>query len=362
MDFDAIEALRAYGSSLNPRVCSIEFLVPASDTETAKWLKTCNISFKSVEVRKASPETAKKVADGELADSTETALSCDSDAMVVNKHEWFPYIEDLEELGLFLTDAAFLKRQCEIFTRGYDVPWAFSLPIWNLTWTGFYHMTERPTFQVGFAFLNAALKKGVDGEARETGRSLLYNRLPNICFTRDRLLFFEIQRLRARRAKWQRQEFKFEIAYYLNFYYPLLYGGFDQLALLVSQTLKLGLAEKSVGATYKSFLDALQAKNPAIHAVFTDAKHSEFIRRIGALRHYASHRGSLMPSKLLEKPDREPTNEELDAEIANVGMDYLLNHMPEGELRDSFRETFATTSEWHTTRRTEWSSMVLCQL
>lgn len=40
----------------------------------------------------------------------------------------------------------------------------------------------------------------------------------------------------------------------------------------------------------------------------------------------------------MDKPDKELTNDELDAEIAKAGMDYLLDFMPAGNLRDSFRD------------------------
>jgi len=74
------------------------------------------------------------------------------------------------------------------------------------------------------------------------------------------LLFYEIQRLAAKRAGWKRQQFNFEIAYSLNFYYLLIYGAFDHAALFVNQILQLGLSDKQVGATYKVFLDAIQKK------------------------------------------------------------------------------------------------------
>ena len=86
-------------------------------------------------------------------------------------------------------------------------------------------MTEQRTFSVGMDFLYVAHKNNLNAEAQETGRSLVHNRLPNICFTRDRLLFYEIQKMAARRAKWKRQEFAFEIGYYLNFYYPSFTAG-----------------------------------------------------------------------------------------------------------------------------------------
>lgn len=336
---DDIELLRTYLDSLRPTHCKIEHFVPATHTETAKRLRAWNIRFNTIEVRKASAETTKKITDEELADATETALACDADTLVVTKQEWFPYIEDLDDFGVFLTDIRCFKHHCEIFARGCDAPWAFESQTWNLTWTAFYQMTERQTFETGMIFLSTAQKKKADADGQETGRTLVHNRLPNICFTRDRLLFYEIQRMASVRAKWKRQEFRFEIAYYLNFYYPLIYGGFDHIALLVSQCLKLGVPEARVGVTYKAFLDELQGRNAALYAIFADPEQANFIKRIGALRHYASHRGSLMPTKLLEKPQKEPTNEELDTQIAEAGMDDFLANIPEGELRESFRET-----------------------
>jgi hypothetical protein len=337
-DLDQVETLRDYLRSLTPRFCGIRLLVPSSHAETIEMLRNLNCGIAIAEIAKPEQNTLATVPDEELATAVQTAIGCDADALVVTKQEWFPHCEDIEKLGVFLTDTAFLKQQCEAFSRGHDVPWSFSFPMWNITWTGFYQMIESETFRSGMDFLHAAEKKKADSDGQETGRSLVHNRLPNICFTRDRLLFYEIQRLTSVRGHWDRQSFSFEIGYYLNFYYPVLYGGFDQLALVVSQILKLGLPEKNVGATYAGFLDTLKAKSPTLHGIFTDTKHVEFIKRIGALRHYASHRGSLMPTKLLEKPDKEPTIAELDAEVSAAGMDYMLDALPEGELREGFRE------------------------
>jgi hypothetical protein len=92
-----------------------------------------------------------------------------------------------------------------------------------------------------------------------------------------------MQKRVAERAGWKRQEFNFELSYYLNFYYPLIFGGFDHIALIVNHCLGLGLPEKNVGAAYKGFPDALQAKN---------------------------------------------AKEELDAEIAEAGADIVYRFMP----------------------------------
>jgi hypothetical protein len=337
-DLDQIEVLCDYLRSLTPRFCGIRLLVPSSHSETIQLLRALNCSFAVVEASKPDKDTSKHLPSEELATAVQTAIGSDADALVVTKNEWFPYCEDAEDLGVFLTDTGFLKRQCEIFSRGHDIPWSFSFPTMYITWTGFYQLCESETFRTGMNFLYAAQKKKADSEGQETGISLVHNRLPNICFTRDRLLFYEIQRLTSKRAGWQRQAFLFETSYFLNFYYPVIYGGFDQLACVVNQILKLGVPEKSVGITYTRFLESLKARSGTLHAIFTDAKHLEFIKRIGALRHFASHRGSIVPARILEKPDKEPTNEELDVEISEAGMDDMLAFMSEGELRDGFRD------------------------
>lgn len=339
IDLDEIEVLRDYLRSIRPSFCGIRHLAPAEHQGTIDILRKVDVKFVPVQMSAATAEISKVIADEELAGAVQTALACDADVLVVNYVEWLPYAPDLDHMGLLLTDAGFLKHYCEIFVRGHEVPWSFAAPIWDLTWNGFYHMTEQQTLNVGLDFLYVAHKKGVNAEAQETGRSLVHNRLPNICFTRDRLLFYDMQRMTAQRARWKRQEFAFEIGYYLNFYYPLLFGGFDHIALLVNQCLQLGLPDKNVGATYQGFLDALKAKDARLHAILTHPKHIEFMNRIAYLRHYASHRGTLAPGKLVEKPDKELSDDEVDAMITEAGMGEMLAYVPAGEMRESLRQS-----------------------
>lgn len=336
-DFDEVEVLREYLRSIRPPVCGIRVFVPATHARTIEQLTNLQIVFVPVAVSVATAETRKLIVEEELANAVQTSLACDADVLVGANAAWFPYAEDLLPLGVFLTDAGFLKLYCETFVKGHDAPWSFTTKIWRQPWNGFYHLTESRTLSVGMDFLHEAYKKKANAEAQETGRSLIHNRLPNICFTRDRLLFYDIQRMAAHRAKWKRQEFVFEVGYYLNFYYPLIFGGFDHTALLVNQCLQLGLAEKNVGATYQSFLDALKAKNARLYSLFTNPETVEFTKRIAYLRHFASHRGSLAPGKLIEKPDKELTDAEVDVMISEAGTDETLNFLPAGEIREGFR-------------------------
>jgi len=148
-----------------------------------------------------------------------------------------------------------------------------------------------------------------------------------------------MQQAAARRAKWQRQKFQFEVGYHLNFYYILLYGAFDHLAVMLNGLLGLGLAVRDVTATGKAFLTELQEKAPELYAIFTAPKTVEFIERIASVRHSSAHRSQVMPAPIYEKPDHEPTGAELDEETRAKGFDIELQFFPAGPVRDAIRES-----------------------
>jgi hypothetical protein len=343
---EELEILRIYLRSVYPVVCDIRLWVPSHHYKTISLLSVRRIEFSSMNPVKADQKVQEKVSNSppELADAVCSALAVDADCLVVNNLEWLPFIEDVEKLFVFLTDYSFLLPYSEIFVRGHDVPWAFGYQSWGLTWTAFYQLAERRTFALPLDLLHQAYQKKAPSDAQETGRSLVYNRLGNLCFTRDRLHFFEIQRLASGRSGWKRQKFAFEIAYYLNFNYLLIYGAFDHAALFVSQLLKLGLPPRQVGATYKGFLDLLKSKSASLYSVFTTGTNKEFIDRIGALRHFAAHRGSLMPTNVVKALDREPTPEELDADIRAQGLEEILLMLPSGKAREGYREMLRTNA------------------
>jgi hypothetical protein len=208
----------------------------------------------------------------------------------------------------------------------------------------FYQLSEEWVFRPGIELLNLCQNKGIDRDATEVGRSLAFNRLGDICFTRDRLSFYEMQVMVSKRSRWKRQTFSAEIAYYLNFYYLLLFGAFDHAAVLVNGILKLGLDERRVSARNPEFLASLRSSSPSVAAVFEDPKHVDFMRRVAAVRHTAAHRGVVTPTVVVEAPAQEPTVDELDEDIRKAGLDYLLSRLPNGPSRDSFREMLRTNA------------------
>jgi hypothetical protein len=152
LGFDNVEVLREYLRSIRPSYCGIRVYVPADHADTIAMLKVMGISFIPIDAREASPEILKKVQDKDLGAAIQTALSCDADVLVTNNPDWFPYIEDFMDLGLFITDSGFLLFCCEIFVRGHDVPWAFAHPVADITWNGFYLFAEPRTLSPGLGF------------------------------------------------------------------------------------------------------------------------------------------------------------------------------------------------------------------
>jgi hypothetical protein len=148
-----------------------------------------------------------------------------------------------------------------------------------------------------------------------------------------------MQRKAAKRGHWTRQNYMFEVGYNLEFYYLLIFGGLDSIAVLLNYALNLGVKLRRVAAQSHVFLEALSRTAPEIHASFVDPEFSDFLGRVASLRHLASHRGSIMPGQVYEKPDVEFTNEELDEEIRKAGRDSRIDMFPPGPLRDWARQS-----------------------
>jgi hypothetical protein len=178
--------------------------------------------------------------------------------------------------------------------------------------------------------------------AIDTGRTLIFNRIPHLCFSRDKLLFYLFQRDAALREDATWHPFALELAYHLNFHYLLLYGAFDHAALFVNGV--LGLPEKKVGAKDEAFRKKLKSVSPSLHAIFADTATTEFLNQLGALRNYTAHRGSINPSKLVQKREKEPTDEEIDAYLHESGHDTWLLDFPEGPQRTNFRVILRSTA------------------
>lgn len=310
--------------------CIIELLVPDNSVNLIAEAQSLNLRVTIVASDTAAKEATGDIDDLSLRSAIAIGLMHDSDYIVVPDH-LLPYIEAVEEhYHIGLVDASFLLKCVEVFVRGFDVAWSFAEPVLYQTFNTFYQFSERlETFEPGFTLMSLLGSTHQDSSTIDTGRTLIFNRIAHLCYSRDKLLFYSLQREAALRLGAKRQTFAQELAYHLNFYYLLLYGAFDHAALLVNGVCKLGLDKRDVGATYKVFLKRLEASSPALHALFADASTFELLDRFGALRHYAAHRGSIAPSKVVKKPDKAPTDQEVDAHIRKVGQSAWMLDLPD---------------------------------
>lgn len=228
-----------------------------------------------------------------------------------------------DDVALFVSRADEVLGAAEVFARGFGIAWSFTLPMRNQPWTEFYAAFEQSTMQPLMAFAEALKSKSAEGS--EALRVLIYNTIPNLCFARDQLAFYEMQRRAAQRAGAERQQYAFETAYHLNHCYITLYAGMDQAAIMVNGFLALGIAETEVGATYHKFRKALSAW-PTVFAAFDDAAFNELMDRVKLLRRQAAHRMPLRHTTVYEGEDF--TDEQLDAKAAEMGLTPDLSIFP----------------------------------
>jgi hypothetical protein len=198
-----------------------------------------------------------------------------------------------------------------VFARGHEVPWAFKALHWGVPWSSLYLIAEPP--EKLLALHRRIVEHADDPETRELARSLAFNRHPSLAFTRDRLLFFVQQQRMARRSGARRSDFAFECNYFLNHYYLLLWGGLEQICLIVNDVCGVGFERRRVGIANSEFLGALSGT--PVYAILTDAAFVAWRKMLASARHLAAHRGITMASELRIRSGEEPTDAEVDTAV-----------------------------------------------
>lgn len=225
-------------------------------------------------------------------------------------------LKSIKELNSLPATFEEVRREIEIFVRGHEIPWAVKYPTWFLPWTVFYSMNDE-LGRKGNNFYSDKFKGlGLNAETIEAIRSLVLNRFSNILYTRDKLLFFVQQRRYSKRQGTDRQGFDFEASYYLCHYYLLLWGALDQLARILNGSLSLGFTDfRKISLLNKDFIKKLKEVNPSIAALFDTEEFKGWSTQLRRNRHHTAHQGSIILSVIVEKPDNEPTDEELQKEV-----------------------------------------------
>lgn len=248
--------------------------------------------------------------------------------------------EDIRQrLGLILCDGEGVKKWSEVFVRGHEVPWSFHLPIWYSGWATLYPASE-PSFEKLMTALSIANGMGRN-ETWEFIRTFIH-RASNLLYTRDKLLFYMLQRAAAKRDGLKRQLFAFEINYYLNHYCLLFWGGLDQLSLIINEVFGLGCPHKQIGIRRKDFLKAAEKGAPEFISLIKGEEFQRWMNLLETIRHYVAHRGMEVINPIYKKPERELPQEEIDRLIfASREWQEMVSRFPElstGSTLNSYRQ------------------------
>ena len=232
-----VEDLRGLRICLHDRtddICSIELLAPETDRALICQAEALNLQIKPVPRAPLADESAGGIDEFFLRQVIATAQSQDCDFIVV-PDDLLPLLQPADEQPrIKLLNPSSLLRKVEIFVRGFGVPWSFGDPTFGQPFNIFYPSSETEAFRPGQQLLDLLKLAKQDPTVIETSQKLTYNRTIHLCYSRDMLLFYLLQRDLASELNSTGQPFTEELAYHLNFYYLLLYGAFDHAARLVN--------------------------------------------------------------------------------------------------------------------------------
>ena len=135
-----LDVLRHYLQDLRPEPCRVTLLAPAANPELRAQYEVFTrlggetLSYGSVVLPEVSNALG-GVPDDFVA-LMSTAVAADADLVVT---EAVPSGVDSQEvrgkLHVAFVDWPTVKRECEIFVRGHEVPWSFACPSWYCPWT-----------------------------------------------------------------------------------------------------------------------------------------------------------------------------------------------------------------------------------
>src|SRR5438034_7784755 len=325
-----IDVLRQYLSSLPGPPCRIAFVAPAEDPK-APPSPYASLGSLGLEIVPFSNDLTTEAAEtlGASAEACQpfrvlvaTALSNDIDTIAgMTAPAGFEPQGLVQATGLTLEDWKQVKRSCEVFVRGHDIPWSFDYPVWGYPWTPFYSIAEpdRKLISLWEAARTIPLgPAGFEPDALETLRSLALNRHAGLSYSRDKLLFYAHHDRLARRNPKIKSDYAFQAGYHLNHYYLQLSAGLDQVCWAVNAVFALGFASKEwrkVGVLNRAFLWRLREKVPDVAQVFEEPEFVRWAKMLRATRNFVAHEGFSLPAEMYLRPDDEPTEAELDKEI-----------------------------------------------
>ncbi|MEK0337902.1 MAG: hypothetical protein QQN41_10765, partial [Nitrosopumilus sp.] len=242
-----------------------------------------------------------------------------------------------EDLRLFTSSIEEAKLQAEIFVRGHEIPWAFDEPLWHMPWGSFYTMCDYYGKEAWSSYSSMMGADVLKANTNEVLRSLLLNKFSYICHARDKLLFYMLQRSYAKRNGFKKQDYRFEAGFHLTYYYLLIWGGIDQLSIIINDLLELGSKGISVSIGKENFRKKIMSINEKMGEILIKEKYLVWFEHLRKIRNFVAHEGTIILQDLFDRPEVEPSEKEIEME-AKKHPSYLrtIKNLQSEQMRESY--------------------------
>ncbi|MBU2468336.1 MAG: hypothetical protein KKC78_06795, partial [Proteobacteria bacterium] len=156
-------------------------------------------------------------------------------------------------------------------------------------------------------------KKFKDDELREMIRSALLNRYSFVAYSRDMVLYGQVQKDASYRRGVEDGHSMF-LNYHLTNFYLMLWGMLEHLTLIVNNIKEFDLKTKQCGIMSKKFWGKLKEINPKLVNLY-DVKYGEWVGSMADMRHAAAHRTLCLPASCYEETNE---SKKTDQEIVDI--------------------------------------------
>jgi hypothetical protein len=203
----------------------------------------------------------------------------------------------------------------ESFSIGHHIPWSFEDPMYGSSFTT--HFTTH--YKTGQRRLAVFEKKAqqVDSTEIELWRTLLLQKYQQLEYAKHMLNFFNLQRKKAKRGGFDRQEYTFELGYHFTLYQLIMSSCLDVTARIIryrhfrdfsfrhSNWKNTDFQKRVKGTLYTNLLDFLQSEEM-----------KDWHEILNAVRNFSAHEGTTLPTSILMEPEGGiPSYEEISSDI-----------------------------------------------
>ena len=237
-------------------------------------------------------------------------------------------VELKEKYNLEVVNIETLKTKLEFFTQGFFNYYKFSSEgLYGIDNPAVAHQMTDIFFQSVLSpwWHSVVSSEDYTDEVKERIRSFTHNRYVDILVSRDNVQFYKLQQhiddVRTGQADNTHQSFQSGVRYHLNYYFYLLFGALDHLAVLTNDLFeiehehKLEISFNDFG-NKKKFIKKVKVKSEKIHSVIMEPDFQEWLNILRQIRDASSHREMFaVPALLITTPQSELSNEEIDAII-----------------------------------------------